>query len=870
MTSNVTKEFSKAVKHWGLSCLDGGRFYICENVEQEFMGCCTSDPCAKGKGVCPDKDLRAATFDKNLYAEIPPQDCGSIGGTDSYYTCAFTDPPFIGCCEDNACASGCPRARLVPMSLSEDPVNRYSLIYPESSGEALDATTVSIPRPSLTSVLESSKDQGSDQNQAKHSMGAGAVAGICLAAVVAVLLLGAFWRYWHAKRRRWTVSGSRQSSQLTYAPVLDDSSAQDTEERPKHEVEVNPIAEVPTERRLLPGRLHPLGVTWLLGWAWDIILTFVPTCFIALALVSVHLDEQPLSDFGERVVELTRLSPTIYPILFAAVSSRFYKALSRWCLERPNGIGLATLEQIFGSQSFAAAVERVFFVRTQVIIGSGILLIWAMSPLGGQSASRLLAPGNSTTTSTIVVYFSDPGSQFFSFPDLLSFRGKRRSITALYSSTLMSSQQQKGSTRDLWELPKIPQWSPERKIDEWYDVEDDAFTRGGSHYASLLGIKIQGLDSSSADQQYDFTVKSSYMDLKCVYAGRRDSEDRISEPFSIETKTPWGNTLAPEAWARWKSRDDLPPVQLTYTSVGEEPADGGETSSFYPMVNCTMQTITVETGIRCGPRPLATSCSARRQRRVKGNHDPNRPPEPILSNALLLNGVMDFWPQAVGGEETDEALASPTENYIMGDPHPFAGQPYREWTPEDLSIFPDVFSRRFTTAFNTYWDAALNPSSHTNVTFTSTPAFNILSLGEGGNNVQPFMNSTSGTRTAVHPVYKANRLWVAILLATTTLLQLLALLGLVLQFFIHGPDVLGFASSLTRDNPYVPLAPGGSSLDGPDRARKLRDLRLQLTDVRPESETGYIAVRAVPSAQDENEQESKMEWRPLDRKKLYA
>ncbi|KAJ4160631.1 hypothetical protein NW754_003752 [Fusarium falciforme] len=156
----------------------------------------------------------------------------------------------------------------------------------------------------------------------------------------------------------------------------------------------------------------------------------------------------------------------------------------------------------------------------------------------------------------------------------------------------MSSQQQKGSTRDLWELPKIPQWSPERKIDEWYDVEDDAFTRGGSHYASLLGIKIQGLDSSSADQQYDFTVKSSYMDLKCVYAGRRDSEDRIT--------------------------------------------------------------------------------------------------------------------------------------------------------------------------------------------------------------------------------------------------------------------------------------PGGSSLDGPDRARKLRDLRLQLTDVRPESETGYIAVRAVPSAQDENEQESKMEWRPLDRKKLYA
>ncbi|KAH7275715.1 hypothetical protein B0J15DRAFT_557789 [Fusarium solani] len=575
---------SKLMAYWGLACPVGGRFYICEESEEQFMGCCTSDPCAKGNGVCPDKDLRTATFDRGRNAKIPMQGCGS----------------------------------------SEDP-----------------------------------------------------------------------------------------------------------EERPKHAAEVNPITEVHTERRLLPGRLHPL----------DIVLTFIPTCFIALALVSVHLDEQPLSDFGERVVELTRLSPTIYPILFAAVSSRFYKAFARWLS----------------------------------IIGSGILLIWAMSPLGGQSASRLLAPGNSTTISDIVIYFSDPGSQFSAFPAWASFNNKQRSITALYSSALMSSQQQKGSVRDLWELPKIPQWSPERKMDEWYDVEEDAFSRGDSHYASLLGIKIQGLDSSSTDRQYDFTVMSSYMDFKCVYAGR--GEDDGAGPFSIDMKTPWRNVLALEAWERWKSRDDLPPVQLTYTSVGEELADGGETSSFSLKVNCTLQTITVETAIRCGPRPLATSCFARRQRRVKGKHDPNRPPEPILSNFLLLQRVMEYWPLASGEGDGDGDLASPTENYIMGDPHPFAGQPYRAWTKEDLSIFPDAFSRHFTTTFNTYWDSALNPSSHANVSFTSTPAFNILSYGDNGDNIQPFMNSASGTRTAVH--------------------------RLVLQFFIRGPDVLGFASSLTRDNPYT-------------------------------------------------------------------
>lgn len=104
------------------------------------------------------------------------------------------------------------------MSFSENPVNRYRLIYPELSNGGRNDTSISTLKPTFTSVLESSKDQSNGQNQAKHSIGAGA--------------------------------------------------------------EANPIADEHPEPRLLPGRLHPLGVTWLLGWAWDIVLTFIPTCFI--------------------------------------------------------------------------------------------------------------------------------------------------------------------------------------------------------------------------------------------------------------------------------------------------------------------------------------------------------------------------------------------------------------------------------------------------------------------------------------------------------------------------------------------------------------------------------------------------------------
>jgi hypothetical protein len=324
------------------------------------------------------------------------------------------------------------------------------------------------------------------------------------------------------------------------------------------------------------------------------------------------------------------------------------------------------------------------------------------------------------------------------------------------------------------------------------------------------------------------------------------------------------------------SKTDPSPLNLSYISYGLSNEESG--NPIWAIINCTMQTVTVETELRCGPSPSATSCSAFRQRRVNGHASSNRPPSILFRNnnavdsATDVQQVLKFWPTSSG--EVLIGAASPTENYIMGELHPFAGQKPRRWAGSDLDVFPDEFSRRFTTAFNTFWDATLNPLTHTNVSFGELPETNVLSFDEPS--AQPFMNSTIGERIVSHRVYKSNRVWVSLLLTTTLLLELLAILGLALQFFIRGPDILGFASTMTRDNPYVPVAPGGSNLDGPDRARMLRDLRLQLADVRPDDANGYIAVRAVPSLGSQEDvrgitkQERKAAIRPLDQKKLYT
>ncbi|CAI0648888.1 unnamed protein product [Colletotrichum noveboracense] len=176
--------------------------------------------------------------------------------------------------------------------------------------------------------------------------------------------------------------------------------------------------------------------------------------------------------------------------------------------------------------------------------------------------------------------------------------------------------------------------------------------------------------------------------------------------------------------------------------------------------------------------------------------------------------------------------ASATDNYIANDENAYGPQYAQNWT----GIDNEIFSRRLTAAFNTVWEAG---SDEYNLTKSSS------ALPE--NPADSWTNQTDATITTTEPAYYVNRLWAVILILTTTFLQVLAICGLILKCLIRGPDILGFANSLTRDNAFVPVS-GGSFQDGAKRARSLRNMRVRLADVQPRESHGYVAFSAVPSA----------------------
>ncbi|KAI8716727.1 hypothetical protein NCS52_00967000 [Fusarium sp. LHS14.1] len=884
----MTTNFTEVIDFFGLNCPNGGKYYICAGSWVEFMGCCTSDPCADGSGICPTKDHRPAGYNATRLAaataDIPgestteklykfPVTCYGEQGWLNRYACSNKGVSFFGCCKTDPCFTKfekppqCANKDLQTAVLRD---NEYRYLV-----NAYDKTY----NLSLTDPNNLPTENGNIRVEETRNglVGYAAVAGASFGALAAVvLLLGVAWKYWLSKPKVKTSQsfpmspiGQAQKTDKPYIPAVSEVSLQGGPP-PQHGSAVALTASGSWGDG--PQRLHSWNANKVSGWLGDTFLTLIPVIFIVLAIIAMSLDRQPKSDFGQRAMEWTRLSPTVYPIIFAAVAGRFYKNLARWCLERPDGIGLAVLEQIFGSQSFAAAFERLCFVRTKVLIGMTIILTWAMSPLGGQSASRLLSFGNSSASADAIIYYANPAYQKSNFLLWDSAVTSMSSVEALYSSSLMSSLEQKRSPRDLWGLPKIPQWP--RDLDgQTHNVDSDALRTGGNYYASLLGIKMHGLDLPSGHADYAFTVETSYLDFDCRHTHSidlrvkpRDNETSVLEmwhadvnstryPLAVDDAPFIVNVSLPAKWDDWMSLEDPPPLSMRYMSRWADFMPWMTTQLI--VVDCSMESVTLETDMQCS----GTSCEAQRQRRLKNKQRPgNRFPDLMLQKAMKLSNAFSLWANSTGSLAL--GLASPIENYFIDETFPYSGQPARNWTKVDTSKFENVFSRRFTTAFNTYWDSTLNPNGHTNVSFQTDPSINTVSVEHS--NLSPFMNSTTGTVKVTKDLYIANRLWIGLLLLTTLILMVLAICGLALQAFIRGPDVLGYASTLTRDNPNVPVPPGGSYLDGPDRARQLKHLRLQLADVRPQGATGYVAVRSIPMMGDAEKFAG-----PLDQKRLY-
>jgi hypothetical protein len=85
-------------------------------------------------------------------------------------------------------------------------------------------------------------------------------------------------------------------------------------------------------------------------------------------------------------------------------------AIALWRLEL--GERMKVLDQLLGSTSIFATVVTQLKFRNIGFVGAGLIILWALSPIGGQASLRVLDFSTATTTQPQTMQYLDMNSTF--------------------------------------------------------------------------------------------------------------------------------------------------------------------------------------------------------------------------------------------------------------------------------------------------------------------------------------------------------------------------------------------------------------------------------------------------------------------------
>jgi hypothetical protein len=596
--------------------------------------------------------------------------------------------------------------------------------------------------------------------------------------------------------------------------------------------------------------------------AVDTLLLTVSVGFFAFGLTVCHYDQTATADHAEAkaiLVALSKFGPTVFPILFAAVLGRAAHVILLWRLERGDRVG--TLDLLAGSTSLTSTVNSQLQLRAISIIGLSLILIWALSPIGGQASIRVLSFSDGIRKESVAMSYVVPTSTGYGYVGD-TFLGGLGVANSIFLAALYSPVATKNSTMDLWGNVKIPlvevyENSSPSDPEGWFNVTSEK-----TIFASLMGTPVAGYVQAS-NVVYSFNMQTSYLHLDCpfanssysTYAGPADGSSFFglgatiylnynascgTSNLTCQGSGPLagmrpGCTSPPNIYSSDSkynvSEGIFPPLNLdnrtprNFTYYDQQLG----TSSF-----CYIETTYVEVVVTCGP---GFACGAVRVRRSTRSHphpaytvldDVGGPGTPVPGGdwGLLLGGLLTVAPPFQSGLQTvlQRYLANPDDATDPGTSN-VASPP----------IDRTLWAIRQGQIMNSYHDSLSD----------------IYNLTRGRvADPQAFGNATTGMITTSFEVFVCHRGWVVALSVASSILIISCLAHLVVRLLLNRtPELMLNISSLaTRDNPYIDTGGGGTALGASERARLFKDKKVRFGDVRPEHDIGQLAIASLGTA----------------------
>jgi hypothetical protein len=522
-------------------------------------------------------------------------------------------------------------------------------------------------------------------------------------------------------------------------------------------------------------------------------------------------------------------------------------------------VSLQTVEQLLASRSVWGTVECQLLLRRVTVVGIHLLLLWTFSPLGGQASLRALERVESSTRQTIALRYLYTGPYSAS---IHANRTKRQDAPNLFVTRLMASKEMMVSPLDEWGNVRIP---AANLRDTWTSVP---VAERPENFSSLVGIPVVGFPLSVEHLAIDFSMESSYLTLSCGAweTFREDDRERLARykrwwegvdplrsdaghgmrfpnkwTFFLDTDAPLAAT---KRNAFTEARNQSPRRIYFVSQRGRSAAAMADDLA---AIKCDVREVHVEVNVRCqGGRH---GCQATRTRKslVDKRWSLSTPFDDPMHAANLVS-VLPFV-DGNGG-----TASSGVENFLREGT---SSKPQSYSNPfVDLSrVAPREFSERLQLVVNTWYTLTLATDS--GVFFGVNPAnvsaygFDFAQLPADGKVAQSVVEescrlmctrSTPATITHTVEVFAYNRLWLALLFTSAAVLLATGLVGAVIDARTHVPDMLGYVSSMTYNNRYLPLPNGGGGvLNAMERARILFDLPVSVSDIRGGDDVGRLA-----------------------------
>lgn len=551
--------------------------------------------------------------------------------------------------------------------------------------------------------------------------------------------------------------------------------------------------------------------------------------------------------------------------MFSAIVGRFLTSIATWRLE--HGVDVASMEYLIGCRTVFGAVNTPLRLRILHYALPLLVTLWALSPLGGQAALRVVSSGPEYTNETVPVSYLDSLSPFFIGDSASTANTFKPSINAVFVGALIAPKSIKEDHQDLYGNLKVPLLedriaSASPKQEGWYYMKSDESIL----YSSLVGLPVAGLEEEGSTF---LNIETSYLYPTCTLSRQDISNTTASEYDDWEkyrqenlNNGPIGNmvldfdsTRGPNDFALRDPLTVTEPRTIVFGNVGIIEADTGGLYA-YPLelryatkATCAMTTTYVEVQFVCEGK----ACNAVAIRESRLSHVSNAA---TWLDGLLAPGANSIaWPSLAQRFYTEfinasnqgaSRSSSALERFLMNPDAPFSDP---EAQPVLANVGETAFSYRFAQLLNTYLLANTAPLSVTG-NFSVYSAEDLLRAADnytfyGVKGLPPghgLAANTTATLESVQTVLVCNLPWLVVLAIGSTVMFSAGLATTFLNLVRKGPEILDSFTSLMRDSPFVHVDTGASTEDAADKARRLRKVRVMLGDVRAEETVGYVAL----------------------------